>query len=151
MGDSKAMKTLCLLFITTQLFSDSLAWVDEQIEAIKPARIGVSKKEISKIKNPFLVFHEDTNLKNSQAPIKIRPATHVKHKKSSKTQPTNFRLDAIINKSAMINEKWCKEGSYVYGYKLAKVSRKSVLLTQKNSKILLSTKSSSRKITINKK
>ncbi|HIP55237.1 MAG TPA: hypothetical protein EYH11_07170 [Sulfurimonas autotrophica] len=146
------MKTLCLLFITTQLFSDSLAWVDEQIEAIKPMRVGVSEEEISKIKNPFLVFHEDTNLKNSQAPIKIHSTTlHVKHKKSSKTQPTNFRLDAIINKSAMIQGKWHKEGGYVYGYKLAKVSRKSVLLTQKNSKILLSTKSSSRKITINKK
>lgn len=147
----KTLYLLLMLLITTQLFSDSLAWVDEQIEAIKPARIGVSKKEISKIKNPFIFLHKDTDSKKSQATKGISPSSYAGYKKVLKRKSIHFRLDAILNKSAMINGKWYKEGGYVYGYKLAKVNRKSVLLTRKNRKILLSTKSRSRKIKINNK
>jgi len=147
----KTVYLLLTLLITTQLFSNNLAWVDEQIEAIKPPRVGVSEKEISKIKNPFIFLHKDIDSKKSQATKGISPASYAGYKKVLKRRTIHFRLDAILNKSAMINGKWYKQGSYIYGYKLAKVSRKSVLLTRKNKKILLSTKSRNRKIKINNK
>jgi len=58
-GDYILMKnlySLLILLIAAQLFSNELTWVDEQVEAIKPARIGVSQKEISKIKDPFISY-----------------------------------------------------------------------------------------------
>ena len=147
----KTLYLLLILLITTQLFSDNLVWVDEQIEAIKPARIGVSKKEISKIKNPFIFLHKDTDSKKFQAAKGVSATSYAGYKKVLKHKSIHFRLNAILNKSAMINGKWYKEGSYVYGYKLTKVNRKSALLTQRNRKILLSTKSRSKKIKINNK
>lgn len=147
------MKNLYLLLIalllSTQLFSNDLAWVDEQIEAIKPSRVGVSEKEIAKIKDPFIFLHKNDDSKKSQAKNGVSSVSG--YKKVFKRRTIRFRLDAILNKSAMINGKWYKQGGYVYGYKLVKVDRKSVLLTRKNKKLLLSTKSRSKKIKINNK
>ena len=134
-----------ILFIATQLFSNQLAWVDEQIEAIKPARVGISDKEISKIKDPFIFLHK----KDSKKIKKTLSAT--RYKKVLRHRHIYLKLDAILNKSAMINGKWYKEGSYVHGYKLVKVNRKSILLIRKNKKLLLSTVSRSNKIKINNK
>ncbi len=61
----KNLYSLLILLIATQLFSNELTWVDEQVEAIKPARIGVSQKEISKIKDPFIFLHKNDNSKLS--------------------------------------------------------------------------------------
>ncbi|WP_457748313.1 hypothetical protein [Sulfurimonas sp.] len=148
------MKTLYFLFsllITTQLISKELAWVDEQIEAIKPARIGVSEKEISKIKDPFIFLHKNNNSKLSKIKKELSSTSHSVYKKSIKHQIIHFNLEAILNKSAMINGQWYKEGSYIHGYKIAKVNRQSVLLMRKNKKLLLSTLSRSNKIKINNK
>ena len=148
------MKNLYLLFtllITTQLFCQELAWVDEQIEAIKPERVGVSQKEISRIKDPFIFLHKTDDSKLSKTKKGISPAAYSRYKKVSKRRTIHFKLEAILNKSAMINGRWYKQGSYVYGYKLAKVDRKSVLLIRKNKKLLLSTRSRSKKIKINNK
>ncbi len=144
----KNLYLLLTLLIATQLFSNELAWVDEQVEAIKPARVGISDKDISKIKNPFIFLHKNDDSKLSGAKKGISPASY---KKVVKRRTLHFRLEAILNKSAMINGKWYKQGSYVHGYKLVKVDRKSVLLIRKNKKLLLSTISRSKKIKINNK
>ncbi len=147
----KNLYSLLILLIATQLFSNELTWVDEQVEAIKPARIGVSLQEISKIKNPFIFLHKNDNSKLSGAKKGISPVSYSRYKKTIKRRTIHFSLDAILNKSAMINGKWYKQGSYMYGYKLVKVDRKSVLLIRKNKKLLLSTVSRSKKIKINNK
>jgi hypothetical protein len=147
----KNLYLLLTLLITTQLFSNDLSWVDEQIEAIKPARVGISEKEISKIKDPFIFLHKNNDSKKVQGTKGISPASYSGYKKVVKRRTIHFRLNAILNKSAMINGKWYKQGNYVYGYKLAKVNRNTVLLTRKNKKLLLSTKSRSKKIKINNK
>lgn len=138
---------LIALLISTRLFSNDLSWVDEQIEAIKPPRVGVSEKEIAKIKNPFIFLHKNDDSKKSQAKKGVSP----RYKKVVKRRSIRFRLDAILNKSAMINGKWYKQGSYVYGYKVVKIGRDSVVLTRKDKKLLLTTKSRSKKIKINNK
>lgn len=147
----KNLYSLFILLIATQLFSNELTWVNEQVEAIKPARIGVSQKEISKIKDPFIFLHKHDNSKLSGAKKVMSPVSYSRYKRASKRRSVHFSLDAILNKSAMINGKWYKQGSYIYGYKLAKVDRKSVLLIRKNKKLLLSTMSRSKKIKINNK
>ena len=142
----KNLYLFSILLITTQLFSNKLAWVDEQIEAIKPARVGISDKEISKIKDPFIFLH-----KKDSKEMKKTLSRYTGYKKVLRRRHIYLKLDAILNKSAMINGKWYKQGSYVHGYKLVKVNRKSILLIRKNKKLLLSTVSRSNKIKINNK
>ena len=146
------MKNLYLLFtllIATQLFCNELAWVDEEIEAIKPARVGISDKEISKIKNPFIFLHRNHHSKLSKAKKRLSSTSYSKYKKIAQHKAVHFRLEAILNTSAMINGKWYRQGSYIDGYKLVKVNKKSILLIRKNKKLLLSTVSRSNKIKIN--
>ena len=52
-------KFIILLSIISalSLFGNELSWVDEQVAAIKPPREGISNKEISKLKDPFIFFH----------------------------------------------------------------------------------------------
>lgn len=142
----KNLYFVLLLFLATQLFSNELAWVDEQIEAIKPERVGISNSEISKIKSPF-IFLEKSDESTVKKNTKGVTLPYAKYKIVTKRKSSiYFRLEAILNKSAMINGKWYKEGKYVYGYKLSKVNRTSVVLIRKNKKIRLSTASRNRHI-----
>ena len=125
--------------LSMPLLSYDFTWIDRQIEAIQSPRVGISKKSIEAINNPFILY-EDSNPKEPQA-----------IQSTSKTQPINFRLDAIINKSAMINGKWYKEKEYILNYKVAKINKKSILLTQKENKILLFIKSNNKEIIISSK
>ena len=142
------MKTLyiTLLFLLAQhLYSNELTWVDEQVEAIKPPRIGISEKEIDKIKDPFifLVKEEDKVEKSTKKSLKkAHKRVHFVKKHYSK----KLHLEAILNKSALINQRWYKEGQWVYGYKLVKVNRTSVVLQKQNKKLLLSTVSRSKNL-----
>ena len=142
------MKTLyiALLFLLAQhLYANELTWVDEQVEAIKPPRIGISEKEIDKIKDPFifLVKEEDKVEKSTKkSSKKAHKRVHFVKKHYSK----KLHLEAILNKSALINQRWYKEGQWVYGYKLVKVNRTSVVLQKQNKKLLLSTVSRSKNL-----
>lgn len=147
----KNLYLLLTLLIATQLFSNELVWVDEQVEAIKPARVGISLKEISNIKDPFIFLHKNDNSKLSERKKGIIPASYAGYKKVARRRVIHFRLEAILNKSAMLNGRWYKQGSYVHGYKLANVDRKSVILIRKNKKLRLSTLSRRKKIKINNK
>ncbi|WP_297439626.1 hypothetical protein [Sulfurimonas sp.] len=138
------MKTLyiALLLIGT-LSANELSWVDEQVEAIKPSRQGLSDKAASKLKDPFIfliVKKEDVKGKKTLKK-RVRRSNYVK-----KTYTRKFTLKAILNKSALINGRWYKEGDKVYGYKLKIIDLNTVLLNRSNKKILLSTKSKSKNL-----
>jgi len=153
MGDYILMKTLyiTLFFLLTQhLYANELTWVDEQVEAIKPPRIGISDKEIDKIKDPFifLVKEDKKVLKSTKKSSKrIYKRSHFVKKHYGK----KLHLEAILNKSALINQRWYKEGQWVYGYKLIKVNRTSVVLQKQNKKLLLTTVSRSKNLKFHNK
>ena len=152
MGDDVLMKYLYFLltfFITTQLFCNELAWVDTQIKAIKAKRVGISDKEISTLTNPFIFFHKNDSSKPLKNKNKIASTPLPKHKTRTQQQKFHFNLEAIINNSAFINNKWYEQGSYIHQYRLVKVGKKSVLLILKNKKLLLYTVSKNKKIKIN--
>jgi len=127
------MKYITILLIFTSLYANDLKWVDEQIAAIKPLRNGVSLKSIDLLKDPFIYVKKDNTKKVSGKSMKI---------KSSKKQlfSHHFTLQAIMNSYALIDGKWYKNGSKVYGYKLSILNRTEVVLIRKNKRILLSTK-----------
>ena len=144
---------LCLLVGTHLFANEELTWVNEQIEAIKPPRKGISSKDIAKLKDPFIFLHRKK--------VKKRVYTSHKRRYYSKSKPTvkkqfqrdtdNLSLEAILNKSALINGKWYKEGTMVYGYKLERVNLQFVLLTRGKKQILLSTVSKSNNLKFNNK
>jgi hypothetical protein len=150
----KSAITITLLFMSTTLISENVAvspselsWVDEQVKAIKPARSGAKDWYLGSIHNPF-VFLKKVEKKST----KTKTATSTKVTSKKTTAPTKTKklaLEAIINKSALIDGKWYQEGETIYGYKLEKVSGRNVLLKKSQKSVLLTTKSELRSLKFN--
>jgi hypothetical protein len=146
----KTLAIILLLLLTNQLSANELAWVDEQVKAIQPPRIGISEKRIEQLKDPFifLIKQEETIGSKSKKTMK-RAIHHPRYVK--KYHSKKLHLDAVLNKSALINHHWYKEGQYLYGYKLVKVQHSSVLLQKRNKTLLLSTESRSKNLKFHNK
>lgn len=143
----KTFLILSFLIFTFQISADEVTWVNEQIEAIKPPRSGVSSAEINSLKDPFIFLGKNTSKGTSTSNKNL--ATRSTGSKAGSTAKRGsryrtskaFKLDVIINSSALINSKWYKLNEKINGYTVSEISRNSVLLTNKGKKILLSTKS----------
>ncbi len=154
MGDYLLMKTVTLflitLFITSSMCATELAWVDEQVEAIKPPR---KAPRISNIANPFIFLEKNKKIKKdskkSSRPSSIRRAqtassSHLK-KVVCDTKPKSsykgLNLDAIINSSALINGKWYKKSDKIGSYTIIDIDKTSIILKQGTKQMTLSTDS----------
>jgi len=147
------------LFFSNLLASNELSWVDEQVQAIKPARHGINRHELSKITDPFIFLKknrgEDDEEKKTEPTQKqisniVNPQAMVTHTVASfHTKPIQKRgltLEAILNKSVMINGRWYKLHENVRGYIISDISTNSVLLTKNKKSLLLTTKTRNTKI-----
>lgn len=156
------MKTFFILMtilLTVNLSSNELSWVDEQVEAIKPPRIGMKGREISIVKDPFIFLKKNRieKLKSNSAtkratytsaPNKIANASDIKKVVKKKG---SLSVSLLMNSSAMINGKWYKVGDKINGYSVNKIDSTSVLLTKKKKKLLLSTNSKNKNLNFNNK
>jgi len=132
--------TLVISFFSV-LYSNELSWVDEQIKAIKPSRVGISNKTLGSLRNPFIYLKRE---KEDEKEKKTSPVVIKKHYTTTKhyvKKYTSLTLEATMNKSALISGKWFKEGQSVRGYKLIKVNPTNVVLIKHKKRIILSTKS----------
>ena len=158
------MKTLfiaMIILLTTNLSSDELAWVDEQVEAIKPPRTGMKSRELSVLKDPFIFLKKnriDENKDKKKNSTRRARSTSVPNKTtaSSNTKKVikkkrTLSVTMLMNSSAFINEKWYKVGDKVRGYKVSKIDSSSVLLTKNKKKLLLSTNSKNKNLNFNNK
>ena len=147
-----------LLLISTSLFSNELSWVDEQVEAIKPARSGMKSRDISKVKDPFIFLLKNKNeedIAKIESTVAKAPSNTVivsTNKKTPKVKSVNkiLALGVIMNNSAMISGDWYKVGDLVNGYTVSNISAKNVLLSKNKKELLLSTKSISKKLKFQK-
>jgi hypothetical protein len=154
------MKTLQLtiisLLVSTGLVAESistnaseLSWVDEQVKAIKPPRSGAKSWYLGSVKNPF-IFLRQTKSNGSKSKASSTHSKTASVKGLDAPKPVQkLTLEAIINKSALIDGKWYKEGQTVYGYKLEKVSGRNVLLKKSKKNVLLTTKSERKSLKFN--
>ena len=149
------MKTILLfafIFLASELFATELSWVDKQVSAIKPSRHGLKSSAVASLKNPFIFLKK--NKKNVQKNVSVKSFTRAKSIRKYKRKPTrtyrNLTLEAIINKSALINGHWYKIGKKVRGYKLTDVSNVSVTLTKNKKKIVLSVIKTHKKLNFKK-
>ncbi|WP_428737154.1 hypothetical protein [Sulfurimonas sp.] len=146
----KTFTILISLFVSTILLANSqaatnpseLSWVDEQIEAIKPSRSGATNGYLGQIRDPF-IFLDKEEKKVSKTSSTIQTTKNITSTNVVKTpkKAGKLTLEAIINHSALIDGKWYKEGQNIYGYKVAKVDGKNVLLKKSEKNLLLTTKS----------
>ncbi len=148
------MKILLILnatLLTVSLFANELSWVNEQVEAIKPARKGMRVDDLSRIKDPF-VFLEKNN-EESIAKVENKKNTTTSPKKYTRKRKTTnviqnkmYTLSMIMNNSILINKKWYKAGDKINGYSITLLNTRSVVLKKKKRKpIFLTTKSSKQK------
>lgn len=151
------MKTLQLtivsLLVSTGLAAESvttnaseLSWVDEQVKAIKPPRSGAKNWYLASVKSPFIFLGK---AKSTTTKIKTSSKTASVNKLNAAKPAKKLTLEAVINKSALIDGKWYKEGQTVYGYKLEKVNGRNVLLKKSQKSVLLTTKSELRSLKFN--
>ena len=132
------MKTtlLALTLLTALLQADEgMSWVDQKIEEIKPQRQGLSSRALSRLKNPFVLLKSGTTGKGTatkapSASTGLRPV-----KKDMSGAP--LTLQAVMNTSALINNKWYKENAKVREYKLTQIKNGYVVLESKKKKLRL--------------
>jgi hypothetical protein len=166
MGDKILKKLAYIITLSTFVFAqaqpqtqtkdDDLSWVDEQIESIKPKRVGIAPKYISLLKDPFIFLEKNKTKKKDKGktrytrsrviPPSILPRptvskTSTNSKKVVKKRTKKLELSAIINDTALIAGKWYKLGDSVRGYKITKITLTDVILERKGGKkITLTTK-----------
>ena len=138
-----------LLLIASNLMSNELSWVDEQIQAIKPPRVGMQSRAVSSIKDPFIFL---SNSKTKSQTTRVQSTNIVNSAPIAKVAlpKKSLSLEIVMNNTAMINGNWYKTGDFIHGYKIVKIGRISVTLNNQNKKLLLSTKSSSNKLKFQK-
>jgi len=158
------MKNLIIigsLILSNVLLADELSWVDEQVQAIKPPRIGMKKRDLTQLKDPFIFLkknrgeEEEEEKKVEQAKsfkpnINTKKIVKVALPQSSAVTKKILSLDAILNKSVLINSRWYTLNDKVNGYTIREIHSHSVLLVKNQKQLLLSTKSSNSKIKFQK-
>lgn len=108
-----------------------LAWVDEQIRAIIPARIGIANGYIDSLRDP---------MKFRTPPViggKLLPPPKLGGFAAPAVVEEPLRLQAMMNKSVLISGKWYKVGDSVRGMTISEVKPNSVLLAGKNGQKLI--------------
>ena len=139
----KTLITITLLLLSINLLANELKWVDEQIEAIKPPRSGISKEKINTVKSPFIFLSNKNKKTKAASSSKKRVSKTYSSSKTRKNKIYNrskrFVVSAIINQSALINKKWYNLNDKVGKYTLSSISRTSVTLSYKKQELLLST------------
>ncbi|OIP56642.1 MAG: hypothetical protein AUK54_01695 [Helicobacteraceae bacterium CG2_30_36_10] len=137
-----------LFLFSVVLSSNELAWVDEQINAIKPPRKGLSNSAVSNLKNPFIFLNKQSTKTVSNKPVSSSPTIASSTAKISKPTTSNkiLYLDAIMNKSALISGTWYKTNDSVQGYTILDITRTSVVLTKNSKRLVLSTNSTNQNL-----
>ena len=110
-------KTVIVLLTLSCAFSQDINKILKKIEKLKTFSKTERKIEISY--DPFF------------------PTKKKKVKKKIIKKRTPLKLKAILNKEALINGKWLKEGSRVGNYKIIKIEEQRVWLKRGQKTILL--------------
>jgi len=151
------MKTYTITIVTLLLFqatysANELSWVDTQVNAIKPARVGMNDSEILKIQDPFIFYKKDSTKDNSRKKSPVVKYSSIKQPASNSSETTvtkttqSMKLNAIINNSALINGEWYRVDQNIAGFTVSSISRTSVVLTKGNQKLVLTTNDQNRNL-----
>lgn len=133
-----------LLFSIVLNAGTDLKWVNEQIEAIKPPRSGISNTFIDSLKDPIRLIVP----KSDKSIISSTYSTTTGTRSVSKIRLKPLMLEAIINKNAYINGKWYSVNDKIRGQKITLIDKNYVVIKYKKRKTRLFVNSKNKKIKI---
>jgi len=132
-----------LLLFQATLSANELSWVNTQVDAIKPARVGMNNSEILKIQDPFIFYKKKpTKDKNKKVTNVVKSSIKQSSTNSIDTtsiRPKSMKLSAIINNSALINGVWYRVNQNIAGFIVSSITRTNVVLTKGKEKLVLTT------------
>jgi hypothetical protein len=138
------INTFIILIFAQLNAGTDLKWVDEQIDAIKPSRSGVSSAFINSLKDPIKL-----TLPKDDKKIVTSTSSGIKYSKPGRkfhSQP--LTLEAIMNKNAYINGKWYSINDKVRGQKITLIDKNYVVLKYKKKRTRLFVNNKNKKIKI---
>jgi type II secretory pathway component PulC len=155
----KTRTIIALLSLSfTLLNANELSWVDEQVNAIKPPREGVSLKSVSLLSNPFIFLEKNRPEKKETTKSGVKSAIPAQSIASTNStdiviqQVTkSLELHAIMNKSALISGTWYKHNDVVQGYVVRAIEPKAVVLSKNGKELVLTTESKNLNLKFNNK
>ena len=127
---------------------NELAWVNQQVEAIKPKRDGINTGLLSRLSDPFIFLDknktekkEKTTTQKAVIPSSTSTVTNTAAKLETAKKPSykTLTLDAVINQSVLINGEWYKLNDTVRGYTIKSISLKSATLIKNKKELVLTT------------
>ncbi|EQB40648.1 hypothetical protein M947_02235 [Sulfurimonas hongkongensis] len=130
--------TASLLLFQVTLSANELSWVDTQVDAIKPARVGMNNSETLKLQDPF-IFYKKGSAKNKKATNVAKSSIRKSSDATIKKGPKPMKLTAIINNSALINGEWYRVDQNIAGFMVSSITRTNVVLTKGKKKLVLTT------------
>lgn len=134
-----------------------LAWVDEQIQAILPSRIGVADGYINALNDP--IKYPSQTPKAGEGVMKLLALPRLGSMPILPSMPIvpkvveePLRLHGLMNKSALINGKWYHLNDAVRNYTLSEIKSGSILLSgTKGQQLILFISKQNNNIKINTK
>lgn len=141
-----------LLIVQATLCANELSWVDTQVDAIKPPRVGISNSQILKVKDPFIFYKKESPKKQSKKASSGVKYSTIKNSSSSsssintKQSSNSMQLSAIINNSALINGEWYRVDQNIAGFTISSITRTNVVLTKGKEKLVLTTNDQKRNL-----
>lgn len=118
--------------VVQQHTDKELVWVDEQIKAILPARVGISDGFINSLIDPMkykIPVRTAPSGSTLLAPPKLGSTMGIIQAPKIIEEP--LKLQALVNKSALINGKWYHINDSVRSYTLDEIKSASVVLKGK--------------------
>ncbi len=118
-----------------------LSWVDEQIKAILPARAGVSDSYINALNDPIKYASPSSNKSGNVLKLLAPPKLGTLGGAPllvPKVVEEPLKLQALFNKTALINGKWYRLNDRVRSYSLSEIKLNSIVLNgPKDQKLIL--------------
>ena len=122
-----------VVLLSLSLCSGSLSseQITHMVSKIKKERVGITLLKLESTVNPFILLlsKKEENLTKEIVPIL----------KTVAIEPS-YSLEAILNNTAFINNKWYKRGSPLGIYKVGHISKTSVTLKSSDGSKILSLK-----------
>ncbi len=140
---------LSFLLVSTTLYASGatdLTWVDAQIQAIKPPRVGIQPNYIDLLKDPIRLIPSSV--------IAIEGVIQPQISSDNIDRTSHFKplmLEAIMNQNAYISGAWYRIDDKVQNSILTSIEEDHVVLTEKNKKIRLFVNPENDKIKISKR
>lgn len=138
----RSIITIIFTLVTLLVANSDVTWIDEQIEAIKPARKAAT---ISQVGDPFIFLEKNKkeSKDGNKTPLSGTGVT-IKDKNVSK-EPT-FTLSMIMNQKAMINEAWYGVNDKIYKYTITEITKDSVSLKENKKELRLTTQTTQNRL-----